>query len=239
MAARLPKPQRVNTSRLPLPGSYASLRAVWDDLDRYRVVPRTHGYPDNLVRLWAPVDAVHQAIVACVTQSQVSVCSSMYSWNDKEVNELFQDKLRVERIFVQLSLDSTQGYGPAEVPLLKTWHADEIGNSVSIGHSPFGGISHIKEFVLDGVLTIGGSTNLSVGGEGFDPKGKGAQNNECYFCWDPVYAAETRARLDIIHDEQLSQMAAGRQKLLLDWTAKRTTLTSAERAKLKAGLIPA
>jgi hypothetical protein len=33
---------------------------------------------------------------------------------------------------------------------------------------------------------------------------------------DGVYAAETRARLDVIHDEMLEQMANHAQKLAID-----------------------
>lgn len=230
MAKRLPKPKRVDASTLPDPSEYDSLRAVWESLSDYRIHSIPHGYPDNLVRLWAPIDAVHEAIVASVTQAVDTVCCSMYSWNDKEINELFLHKLKDEHVYVQLSLEATQAAGPAAVPLVRKWHSVK-GNSLSLGHSPFGEISHIKEFVLDGVLTIGGSTNLSGSGQN-------KQNNECYFCWDPVYAAETRARLDKIHDEQLMQMAAHQQKLLIDWAAKKTKLTKSERQKLNAGLIP-
>jgi phosphatidylserine/phosphatidylglycerophosphate/cardiolipin synthase-like enzyme len=230
MAKRLPKPRRVDVNSLPDPSAYRSLRDVWESLGEYRITPIPHGYPENLVRLWAPIDAVHEAIMACITQATDSVCSAMYGWTDKEINQLFLDKLAEEDVYVQLSLDATQAAGPGAVPLVRKWK-DVKGNSLSLGHSAFNEISHNKNYVLDGVLTIGGSTNMSA-------TGQSKQNNECYFCWDPVYAAETRARLDRIHDEQLMQMAAHKQKLVTDWASKKIKLTKQERAKLNAGLIP-
>jgi phosphatidylserine/phosphatidylglycerophosphate/cardiolipin synthase-like enzyme len=225
------KPQRVNPASLPQPNSYAGLRDVFKDLDRYRVTPRTHGYPENLQHLFAPIDAVHEAVVALVHLTHDSAVGAFYSWNDQEINSIFQTKLRDEQVFVQLSLDSTQGYGPAEVPLLKTWRADEVGNSVALGHSAFSAINHDKMLVLDGVLTVAGSTNFSKGGEH-------NQNNEMVLVWDAVFAAEARARIDVIHDEMLMQMAARQQRLLVDWAAKKTKLSALERKKLLAGILP-
>lgn len=158
------------------------------------------GYPQNVRRLFAPVDNVHEAIVTFCRASRLSLASAMYGWDDDEVDQLFRDKLETEHIPVQLALDSTQAAGVHERELLKRWSADQIGNSVAIGRSIHGAISHTKLIVIDGMVTIQGSTNLSDSGES-------KQNNECTFIMDPVIAAETRARIDIIHDEMLMQMA--------------------------------
>lgn len=207
-----------------------SIEWVWDHLDEYRSTPRARGYPDNVVRLWAPIDRVHAAIADCCDAARVSLASSMFGWDDAEINDIFLAKLQDESVPVQLSLDSTQAAGPGEVPLISQWHGIP-GNSLAIGHSGRGDINHLKSFVIDGVLSIGGSTNLSEGGQS-------KQNNEAIFVWDAVYAAETSARLAVIHDEMLGQMAKKRTKVLVDWAAKKTKLSLDERHKLEAGLLP-
>lgn len=159
------------------------------------------GYPQNIRRLFAPIDDVHEAIVLICKAARLSLASAMYGWDDDEVDEIFRDALENEHIPVQLALDKTQAAGVHEKELLSRWSADEIGNSVAIGHSSRGAISHTKLIVVDGILTIQGSTNLSMDGEQ-------KQNNECTFILDPVFAAETRARIDKIHDEMLMQMHA-------------------------------
>jgi phosphatidylserine/phosphatidylglycerophosphate/cardiolipin synthase-like enzyme len=75
-----------------------------------------------------------------------------------------------------------------------------IGNVVVIGHSSRGAISHDKMIVIDGLVTICGSTNLSTSGETL-------QNNEAVIVFDAVFAAEARARIDIVADEMRTQMA--------------------------------
>ena len=158
------------------------------------------GYPTSIRRLFSPVDNVHDAIVACCRASRLSLASAMYGWDDDEIDTLFRSKLEDDKIPVQLALDSTQAGGVHERGLLKRWSAQEIGNSVAIGRSSKGAISHMKLIVIDGLLTIQGSTNLSESGES-------KQNNECTFILDPVFAAESRARIDKVHDEMLMQMA--------------------------------
>ncbi len=185
--------QQVSVDQLPLEG-------LWQNFGIFRkdhLAPM--GYPQNINRLFAPIDNVHGAIVAFCNAARVSLSSAMYGWDDDEIDELFRNKLETEHIPVQLSLDKTQAAGVHERELLKRWSADQIGNSVAIGHSSKGAISHTKLIVIDGIITIQGSTNLSTSGEA-------KQNNECTFILDPVFAAETRARCDRIHDEMLMQM---------------------------------
>jgi len=207
-----------------------SLETAWRSLGRYKKSGFPADYPDNVRRLYSPVDRPHEALVRCVSSAQLSLASAMFGWDDKEINELFLKALKDEHLPVQLSLDSTQAAGKGEVPLLKEW-SGPIGNSLSIGHSIKGAITHLKTFVIDGILTVGGSMNLSHGGQ-YD------QDNEMFFVWDPVFAAETRARLDAIHDAQLMQMAKHKQKLIVDYAAKGSDLTSEQRHQLEAGVIP-
>ncbi len=178
-----------------------SLRDIWDGLDAFRAQPAAHGYPDNLRHLFAPIDRVHDALVALCGSASLSLAAAMYGWDDDEIDALFRAKLESE-IPVQLSLDKSQAGGVHEKAILAKWKADQIGNSVAIGKSSKGAISHDKMIVLDGQITVAGSTNLSESGES-------KQNNEAVIVWDAVFAAEARARIDVIHDEMLKQMVAG------------------------------
>lgn len=180
------------------------LEMLWQQFARFKNPNNPNlpvGYPQNIRRLFAPIDDVHGAIVTFCGACRLSMASAMYGWDDDEVDQLFRDKLETSHIPVQLSLDSTQAAGVHEAALLKKWSAQEIGNSVAIGHSVHGAISHDKVIVIDGILTILGSTNLSTSAET-------KQNNECVFVLDPIFATETRSRIDQIHDEMLKQMAA-------------------------------
>lgn len=189
------------------PGAAGSARQsttlgdVWDSLGQFRASPTPRGYPENLMHLFAPVDKVHEALVALCGAAQVSVASAMYGWDDDEIDELFREKLEAERVPVTLALDRTQAGGVHERKILAEWKPEQIGNSLVIGQSAKHAISHDKLIVLDGQVTIGGSTNLSESGES-------KQNNECSIVWDAVYAAESRARIDIIHNQMLEQMRA-------------------------------
>ena len=161
------------------------------------------GYPQHVKRLFAPIDNIHLAITSVVGSARLSLACGMFGWDDDEIDQIFRSKLEDEQIPVQLSLDKRQAGGAHEKAILKRWQADQIGNSVAIGNSSKGAISHVKLIVVDGIITIQGSTNLSATGENL-------QNNECTFILDPVFAAEKRARLDKIHDEMLMQMARAR-----------------------------
>ncbi len=177
------------------------LRYAFDTLSKYRKVPAAHGYPQNLQHLFAPVDRVHEAIVQLCKAASLSIAAAMYGWDDDEIDELFRAKLEAERVPVTLALDKTQASGKHEKQILATWKPDQIGNSVVIGQSSRHAISHDKMIVLDGQVTIAGSTNLSESGES-------KQNNECLVVFDSVFAAEARARIDVIADEMREQMRA-------------------------------
>jgi phosphatidylserine/phosphatidylglycerophosphate/cardiolipin synthase-like enzyme len=175
---------------------------VFDTLgtDTYRQTPQAPGYPANIRRLFSPVDKVHDAFVALCEAARVSLAASMYGWDDDTIDELFRAKLESEHVPVQLSLDKSQAGGTHEKAILAKWKADQIGNSVAIGQSARHAISHDKMIVIDGLVTIAGSTNLSESGEF-------KQDNEATIIYDPVVAAEARARLDVIHDTHLKQMS--------------------------------
>jgi len=165
-------------------------------LDQYKATPFTPGYPDTTRTFYSPVDQVHEALKATK-----SIVVAMYGYDDPELNAALQSALNDEKIYVQMSLDSTQAAGKAEHALLAPWLNDKIGNSIAIGHSEKSAIMHLKMVIIDGVDVITGSTNWSTGGES-------KQDNQLTVIRDPNVCAEARSRIDIIHDSMLKQMAA-------------------------------
>ncbi len=178
-----------------------TLHDAWGGLSGYRQTPPAHGYPSNVQHLFAPVDRVHDALVSICSATAISLAAAMYGWDDDQIDALFREKLSDEKIPVTLALDKTQAGGVHERKILAQWQPDLIGNVVVIGQSSKHAISHDKMIVVDGLLTVCGSTNLSDSGEA-------KQNNECVIVWDPVFAVEARARIDLIADEMRTQMNA-------------------------------
>jgi phosphatidylserine/phosphatidylglycerophosphate/cardiolipin synthase-like enzyme len=174
------------------------------DLDEFKVSPFPTGYPPNARTFYSPVDDLHKALMALLQSASRSVVVSMYGYDDPGLNTVLRDKLTTEHIFVQLTLDSSQAAGQAEKPLLAEWLNDGTGNSIAIGRSEKGAIMHLKLAIVDGLDLVTGSTNWSAGGET-------KQDNQLTVIRDPLVAAEARARVDIIHDSMLKQMAAKRK----------------------------
>jgi phosphatidylserine/phosphatidylglycerophosphate/cardiolipin synthase-like enzyme len=178
----------------------------WEDLGRYKARGRfLDGYPTGVRTFYAPVDDVHGVLVALLTFAQKSIVLNMYGYDDDELDTIIRSKLHDERIYVQMSLDKSQAGGVHERALLAKWDNDGAGNSIAIGHSTSGAISHMKILIVDGVYTVRGSTNWSLAGER-------KQDNELTIHNNAVLAAETRAELDRNHDAMLKQMAAAHAK---------------------------
>jgi phosphatidylserine/phosphatidylglycerophosphate/cardiolipin synthase-like enzyme len=174
----------------------------WDDLGKYKESGRfLDGYPADVRTFYSPVDDVHEMLRSLLASTQKSIVLNMYGYDDDELNDIILAKLADEHIFVQMSLDKSQAAGVHERELLAKWQHDLIGNSIAIGHSTKGAISHMKIVIVDGVYTVRGSTNWSLAGEQ-------DQDNELTVHNNAVLAAETRAELDRNHDAMLKQMAA-------------------------------
>ena len=172
-------------------------------LDQYKAAPFPPGYPDNARTFYSPVDGVHEALKALLTSANKSLIVAMYGYDDRELNSVLQSKLNDEKIYVQMSLDSTQAAGVAERDILASWRHDQTGNSIAIGHSEKSAIMHMKMVLIDGVDVLAGSTNWSASGES-------RQDNQLTVIRDPLVCAEARSRIDIIHDDMLKQMVARR-----------------------------
>jgi phosphatidylserine/phosphatidylglycerophosphate/cardiolipin synthase-like enzyme len=178
----------------------------WDDLARYKTGGRfLDGYPEDIRTFYSPVDDVHGVLVALLRSTQKSLVLNMYGYDDDELNAIIQQKVTDSHIYVQMSLDKSQAGGVHEKELLKSWRNDLIGNSIAIGESSRGAISHMKILIVDGIYTVRGSTNWSLAGEQ-------KQDNELTIHNNAVIAAETRAELDRNHDAMLKQMAAAAPK---------------------------
>ena len=83
-------------------------------LDQYKATPFTPGYPDTTRTFYSPVDQVHEALKALLTSATKSIVVAMYGYDDTELNTVLQSALNDEKIYVQMSLDSTQAAGKAE-----------------------------------------------------------------------------------------------------------------------------
>jgi len=173
-------------------------------LDRYKVTPFPPGYPDNARTFYSPVDNVHGALTALLQSTSKSLVIAMYGYDDDQLNQVIQQQLSSDTIYVQMSLDSSQARGVHEKDLLASltkWENQKVGNSIAIGTSEKGAIMHLKLVIIDGLDVITGSTNWSGGGET-------KQDNQLTVIRDALVAAEARSRVDIIHDTMLKQMAA-------------------------------
>jgi phosphatidylserine/phosphatidylglycerophosphate/cardiolipin synthase-like enzyme len=178
----------------------------WEDLGRYKAGGRfLDGYPDDIRTFYSPVDDVHAVLTALLASTQKSIVVNMYGYDDSDLNSIILEKLEDDHVYVQMSLDKTQAKGIHERDLLKTWKHELAGNSIAIGRSSKGAISHMKIVIIDGVYTVRGSTNWSLSGEQ-------DQDNELTIHNNAVIAAETRAELDRNHDVMLKQMAKEREQ---------------------------
>jgi phosphatidylserine/phosphatidylglycerophosphate/cardiolipin synthase-like enzyme len=178
----------------------------WDGLGRYKAAERfLDGYPDDVRTFFSPVDAVHEVLRSLLESTQKSIVVNMFGYDDPVLNDIILEKLTDEHVYVQMSLDSREAAIATEKALLAKWRHDLAGNSIAIGHSSKGAISHMKIVIVDGIYTVRGSTNWSLSGEQ-------DQDNELTIHNNAVIAAETRAQLDRNHDEMLKQMAEKRAK---------------------------
>lgn len=180
-------------------GSRPRLEDAWARLDSFRSLPLPQAYPQYVRHLFSPIDEVHAALVLLCNSANLSLAAAMYGWDDDQIDDLFRRKLLDQHVPVTLALDKSQAGGVHERQILARWAPDQIGNSVVIGQSSRHAISHDKMIVLDGQVTVCGSTNLSDSGES-------KQNNEAVIVFDAVFAAEARARIDVIHNEMHAQM---------------------------------
>jgi len=202
-------PPDLTKPRADLAGlSLEQLRAIpFEGLGRFKQAGRfPAGYSQEALSFYSPRDpAVHAVIIWTLLQATHSVAVNMYGFDDPQASAVIRLHTESNAIAVTLSLDKTQAGGQAEKAILQTYNHDLIGNSIAIGRSSRGDISHDKLLVVDGLYLITGSTNWSFGGEEL-------QDNQLMLSREALAAAEARTVIDMDHDEMLKQMAAGRGK---------------------------
>lgn len=173
------------------------MRSVLTDLsvlDRFAPAGFSADFPPDQRIFFAPVDDVHGVLAACLQAAQESIAIAMYGFDDDELADIVRTKLESDHIAVQLTLDSSQAGGAHERALLA--REDYPHTVVAVGRSERGGIMHQKLAVVDGVLTVTGSTNWSLSGEQ-------KQDNECTVRLGRAVASRCRARCDAIHAHML------------------------------------
>jgi phosphatidylserine/phosphatidylglycerophosphate/cardiolipin synthase-like enzyme len=177
----------------------------WDLTQRYRAGgrPWPTGYPDDQRSFFSPVDGdgIHRLLVDLVTGAEHSLVLNMYGYADVAVDTEIQAKATDARVYVQMSLDSSQAAGAHEREILARWNHDAVGTSIAIGRSARNAISHLKVLIVDGLYVVTGSTNFSISGETL-------QDNQLLLIRNALVAAQYRSILDVTHDLMLKAMAA-------------------------------
>jgi hypothetical protein len=198
MAARKSKPTSAAPA-LTLPDAFD-----WDHLHLYRTsqTPWPMGYPTEFRDFFSPQDGpgIHTLLVHLIRGATKSVVLNMFGYDDQEIDAELHKHSHNPRVYLQMSLDSTQAKGVHEKDLLDKWNHDGIGNSIAIGQSAKHAISHLKVLIVDGEYVVTGSTNWSISGEE-------KQDNQLTVVRSAIVAAGYRAILDINHTEMLKQMA--------------------------------
>lgn len=202
-------PLQLDRKRDDLGGtSLAELQAVrFEDLGQFKQAQSfPHGYDRDYLTFYAPRDTgVHEVLLWTLLQAKSSVAINMYGFDDPQMVALLRYHAKNPTMVVTLSLDSSEAGGKLESELLKLLKNDLDGNSIAIGRSEAGAISHDKLMVIDGLYLVTGSTNWSFGGEQ-------QQDNQLTLTRDPIACAEARAVIDLDHDVMLKQMAAAALK---------------------------
>lgn len=166
--------------------------AAWDHLSDFR------GWPEDRRSFFSPRDTyVHEVLVAAITSAQLSVKVNMYGYDDDEIDKALHGKAAEAGFVFQMSLDKSQAGGVHEKVLVAPWAAS-LGTSVAVGQSADHAISHLKVAVIDGLITVSGSTNWSASGEG-------KQDNELIVSVNPDVARRYSTILDLNHTEMIKQ----------------------------------
>jgi hypothetical protein len=174
---------------------------AWSDLGQFKAGGSFPAdYPPDTLTFYSPRDeGVHQVILWTLLQAKHSIVLNMYGLDDNDAVPLIVAATTKPDVYVQVSLDSSQAGGVHERELLKQFNADLVGNSIAIGRSIHGAISHLKMLVVDGLYLLDGSTNWSASGEQ-------KQDNQLTLSRERPRCAEARAIADLNHTAMLGQM---------------------------------
>lgn len=154
-------------------------------------------------------DDVHDVLKHLLSRATKSIHLNMFGYDDDELNDIIMQKVMDPDILVMITLDKSQAGGVHEKKLLDADKAQGLANFNShfvVGQSATHQISHTKGFVIDGKVSMEGSTNWSASGEGTfvvkgQPGGSGykAQNNTLTVITDPDTIESFRTELIAEH----------------------------------------
>ena len=168
------------------------------DLDRFKVGGFPDDYPANVRTFYSPVDDCHGVILAVLDAVTSSAAIAMYGFDDDNAADKIKALLAHPTISVLLTFDSSQAGGVHEREILA--REDYPNSIVAVGRSEKNRIMHMKCLVIDGLITVQGSTNWSADGEG-------KQDNELTVVFDRAHAHYARTRIDAIHASMLAKSA--------------------------------
>lgn len=167
-------------------------------LDGYKKTPFVPGYPLDRRTFFSPVDQVHDVLKDCISAAQNDLLIAMYGLDDDQLAEVIMGKVNDKNVNVTLVLDKSQSEGKHETEVLARVREGAPQTEVVIGNSEDGAIQHLKMVVVDGLLTVGGSTNWSNSGQD-------KQDNECTVDLNPFIAIEASHRIHAIRLAMLKQ----------------------------------
>jgi PLD-like domain len=155
--------------------------------------------PPNEYTFWAPDDDLHGVLATMIRSATHSLVLAVYGFADDDLAAAVHDRLDDPACYVSLTLDSSQAAGVHERAILAK--SGYPSNSMAIGQSEKHRIMHLKVAVIDMVDRITGSTNWSTAGESL-------QDNELTVVRDRVFAADARAKIDLVHEAMNTAAAA-------------------------------
>jgi hypothetical protein len=160
------------------------------------------GYPSDTATFYSPRDPGLHAVDAWVAmQATHSWEVNMYGEDDPLVASITRMHCDNPDLLVVVNLDKSQYGGKHEQEIMTLFQHGQLGNSIAVGKSIKGAISHLKITVADKRVKTGGSTNQSQSGEQ-------KQDNELVVTTNALLAAEASSVIGLNHLAMLAQMAA-------------------------------
>jgi hypothetical protein len=151
-------------------------------------------------------DDCHGVLMSLYSRVSLSIESTMFGFDDDELNEVIWGKVQDPNVVTEFVLDRSQAGGIHEKKILASDVAADPAKFAAdfvITTSETSQIVHTKGGILDGVVGYEGSMNWSASGEGqgiglrgaANVKGFKAQENTLLVFTNPVQIAKLAARI--------------------------------------------